>query len=844
MPASKANRRWLKIAGISVAVALLLGFGGMWYLSPQCEDEGCPPVDRLRSYRPPEPPQIYDADGELAGQLSGPRRVVVDMEEVPEIVREGYIAVEDRRFREHGGVDYMGGLRAFWRNVTAGEIVEGGSTITMQLARNVFGPEVLDYSRWHRKLTEIRMAREIEGQLDKDRILRLYLNQIYLGDGVYGVETAARHYFGKSVSDVTPEEAALLVGLAQSPEGYNPRRNPQRALERRNNVLEILAREGVITPEEMAEARESDIDLTESSAHSDWGANAYYFAAVRRELREIFPLREDRVGVRIHTGLDPRLQEVAQEALRWQLRQIESGRYGAFRHDVAPDDLSQAVGVSPYLQGMIVAMDPESGRVRALMSGRDYRHSEFDRAFQARRQSGSAFKPIVYSAALGQGLRLSQEISTEPVRFARSGMEDWEPQDHASGQKLTVRDALVHSSNSAAVRVGTRVGIDRVIRQAHTLGIEDEIPHYPSIYLGAADVIPARLTAAYAAFGNGGRRVEPHLIDRVENPDGRVLWQREVETARALSPEIAFLLLDVMRDVVNRGTGWRARESGYRGPAAGKTGTTNESRDGWFIGMSPELLTGVWVGFDRPQTIVSDAGGGDLAAPAWGRFMHWAHMGESLQEWSPPPGVTRVRLDAETGFPLAEGCPFEGPVQTEYFISGTQPHGYCPSEGDRFYYRTEEGRWAWDSTGGYWRRQQLREDSVRAGRADTLGDEEDRRTIFYRGDEEREERLERERDRLQNERERRATVLDSLRRAREGRERGDTARPPPPDTTDTTRVRTRDTIRVRPDTTGPRRDTTGTPPDTIPPDTSRIRPDTSRVESAPSPDAAGGPTGR
>ena len=498
MSEPKRDHRWLKVAGISLAVALLLGFGGMWYLSPECEDEGCPPVERLRTYRPPEPPQIHDEDGELAGQLSGPSRIVVELEEVPDVVREGYVAVEDRRFREHGGVDYMGGLRALWKNIAAGGVVEGGSTITMQLARNVFGPEVLEYSRWHRKLTEIRLAREIEGQLEKDEILQLYLNQIYLGDGVYGVETAARHYFGKPVSEVTPAEAALIVGLAKNPEGYNPRRHPERARERRNTVLEIMAREGVITSEELAQARESEIELAESDAHTEWGPNAYYFSAVRRELREIFPLREDRVGVRIYTGLDTRLQESAQEALHWQIRQIESGRYGAYTHDVAPDSLAQAQGTSPYLQGMLVAMDPQSGAVRALMGGRDFSHSEFDRAFQARRQPGSAFKPIVYSAALEQGLRLSQEISTEPVRFARRGMEDWEPQDHAGGEELTVRDALVYSSNSAAVRVGTRVGIHRVIRQARDLGIEGEIPEYPSVYLGSADVVPAQLTAAYA----------------------------------------------------------------------------------------------------------------------------------------------------------------------------------------------------------------------------------------------------------------------------------------------------------------------------------------------------------
>lgn len=676
-----------------LALVLLLPVGvvvGVWMAEPDCQDTGCPSLDALEAYRPPEPPHLYDRSGTLVGHLSGPRRMVVDLEDVPAWIRDGFVAVEDRRFWEHDGVDLRGGLRALAANLKAGGIEEGASTITMQLVRNVFGDEVLGYSLWRRKLTEIAMARKVEDRLSKTEILEVYLNQIYLGDGVYGVESAARHYFGKPVSRVTLGEAALIVGLAKNPEGYNPRRNVERARARRDVVLDVFVREGVVAGEEAAPVLDEEVRVTPTPA--DWGENAYYFAAVRRELRRLIPEPRERSGLRVHTGLDPALQNAAAASLRSQIEAVEAGQYGAYGHPRPGSDDGEAGrdGTSPYLQGMVVALDARSGEVRAVVGGRDYARSEFDRAFLAQRQPGSSFKPILYSAALADGLRLSDIVPTTPVTLRQASGPVWEPREGGDEEALSVRDALALSSNSAAVRVGQAVGIEAVARQAGRLGITTPIPSYPSIFLGAADVIPAELTAAYAAFANGGVRVEPHLITRIEDPEGQVLWRAETRGTRAVDPGVAFLMVDALRDVVDRGTGWRVREAGFRGPAAGKTGTTDESRDVWFVGMTPDLVAGVWLGFDRPRTIVPGASGGRLAAPVWGRMMREAGADRLEGAWHPPAGVVTARVDRETGYLATDACP-EELVGPEYFLAGTEPVAQCPTHEQDLFHRILQG---------------------------------------------------------------------------------------------------------------------------------------------------------
>jgi penicillin-binding protein 1A len=829
------NQRWGKTMMISLAAAIGVGLIIGDALLPDCEHEGCPAVERLRTYRPPEPAKIMDSSGELAGQLHGPRRTVVGLDSIPELVREGYIAVEDRRFRDHGGVDFTGAARAFFRNLGSGGVEEGASTITMQLARNVFGEEVLDYNRWHRKASEIRTSHEIEDQLTKDQILELYLNQIYLGDGVWGVETAARHYFGKSVTEVNENEAAVLIGLAKNPEGYNPNRNPERARERRDLVLDILAGEGLMTAAEASTIKAMDIEVVEDPEQiSEWGTNAYYMGAVWRELRELMPNPVDRQGMRVFTGLDQRAQSAAAVALVAEIRAIESGKLGRFRGTAAPAELERAKGDSPYLQGMVVAMDAQTGLVTTLVGGRDYDHSEFDRAFQAKRQPGSAFKPIVYLTALASGLRPSEVIPTDPIRLAQRGSDDWMPDDHVSSARLTVRDALVFSSNAASVRVGQRAGIDRVVDQAHSMGITTDLTRYPSIFLGAGEVIPAELVAAYATFGNGGHTIAPHLITKIEDAHGNVVYERLPQaSAVAVDERLGFLVLDMMRDVVRRGTGTRASLPGI--PVAGKTGTTNDSKDLWFIGLTPKRVAGVWIGFDQPRTVIADMGGGDAAAPVWARFMTVAVRNDKgTGAWSMPRGVVQASVDSETGYRWGPGC--VGQARNEYFLAGTEPVAECPDWGTGWFMNAL-GQWEYrgspsDSLG--YSSYSYGSDTLRYGRYQTTYGDSARtqgRTIFWQDTAV---------DGAEFERRRRAQ-LDSLDRAWEQRRtspapvvepsRTDTDRPfdAAPDTfrrAPRMRVEPTDTVRIR-------SQPTGTPPAPTP--APRASTPTPTVEPTPEP---------
>lgn len=668
-------KRPLLISGIALAVstAVLVPLAGPLTMA-------CPPVAALRAYQPPEASHVYARDSTLIADLSPQRRTVVDLDRIPREVRDGFVAVEDRRFWSHGGIDLRGLARAVWRDLISLSFKEGFSTIQMQLARNVFPEQLPRAKTVDRKVCEMRLALRMDGEFSREEVLELYLNQIYLGDGRYGVEEAAQGYFGKTIGQVDAAEAALLVGLVQSPEGHNPRKHPDRALRRRNVVLEVMAREGVLSPEAARAAQEAPIRLAPPREAST--SAPYVVAAVRQEIRERFGADADIRGLRVYTGIDPALQRAAQAALGAGIERIESGAYGRYRHP-RPEAGGTAGGESAadYLQGLVVSLDPQTGALRALVGGRDFALSQFDRALQARRQPGSAFKPIVYAAALERRIPITTRVSTIPVAVDNPGSQDWRPGDHLpdSVETLPFRDALARSSNVAAVRVGQWVGPERVAELGKGLGLTTPIPNYPSIFLGAAEVVPAELVAAYAAFGNGGFRVRPHLITRVEDDNGTILWEAPATRERALDEGVAFLTLSMMRDVVDHGTGAAARRGGYYGPAAGKTGTTNEGKDAWFVGLTPELATGVWLGFDRPAPILPSASGGALAAPVWGEFMATAYRDHEPEGyWTPPASLYQVVIDVGSGFRATRNCPPEE-IRTEYFLAGTEPRDYCPT---------------------------------------------------------------------------------------------------------------------------------------------------------------------
>jgi penicillin-binding protein 1A len=667
--ARRGTPTWLRVVVTVLVVCTGVAAAGVAAIWPRCSGVACPSVTALRLYTPPQASQVLDRDGKLVAHLAPERRTVVPIKRIPAHVSGAFLAVEDKRFYDHGGVDYRRVGGALVRDVQTMSWDEGFSTLTMQLARNVFPEHLSREKTLRRKLWEVVLARRIEDAFAKDEILEMYLNQIYLGGPFYGVEAASRGYFGKPVSRLDNAQAALLAALPKAPAYYDPRRNPAAALERRNLVLELMARAGVISPAEAAEAKEKPLGLVPPAEAG--GKAPYFLAAVRRELRERFGEDAETQGLRVYTTLDPRLQATAERELVKQVRAVEAGRFGRFRGR----SCAQGAGGNPdaCLQGLFVAIDADEGDVLALVGGRDFAGSQFDRVTQAKRQAGSAFKPIVFAAALTEGVPISTPLLGPD---AVDSLGDYRPADHVSdAQNVDLREALRLSSNRATVVLGNRVGADRVIRAAKDLGLTTPIQPYPSTFLGAAEVVPMELVAAYTAFAAGGSVVRPRLIRRVEDAEGNVLYESRVSKRFALSPGVAFLTTSMMRDVVDRGTGSGVRTAGlpYAVPVAGKTGTTNEGADVWFVGATPDLVAGVWLGFDKPKAILRDASGGGLAAPVWGRVMadHYTRHAPPTP-WAAPSDLVPVQIDRRTGKRATAGCPQED-VVTEYFVSGSEP---------------------------------------------------------------------------------------------------------------------------------------------------------------------------
>jgi penicillin-binding protein 1A len=670
-----------------VALRVLGGFAALgvlvwaWIWFAPCWLGGCAPVDDLAEYQA-EGSVLLDVDGEPFGTLATVNRSIISIDSLPPHVTQAFLAVEDQRFYDHGGIDFRRMAGAVISNIEAGGVAEGASTITQQLARNLF-PEWLPYQERsiRRKILEARVARQIERKFEKEKILELYLNHIYLGEGAYGIEAAARTYFGKPAAELTIAEAALIGGLPQAPSEINPVADPESARARRDLVLEQMAQAGYITPAQAEEARSTEIALTEGDARSSGPRGSYFIERVRREMEEVVGSRFYTAGLRIHTTMDSEAQSAAEEELARQLDAIEAGAFGAYRYGTYPEDRDATGdnGETTYAQGAVVLMDASSGEVRALVGGRDFEDSKFDRAMQAKRQPGSAFKPFVYLAALERYGSPIHIVRDEPVRMVLSGGRVWEPRNYTGRYDgpITLREAITRSKNAATVNLAQEMGMAPVIGAARDLGISGDIEDVPSTALGVAEVRPIELVRAYAALANGGTLVEPHFIRRVVDRHGRVVWEASPQSERVIDPAQAFVLTTMLQDVVSRGTGTAARVGGYGGPAAGKTGTTNDAADVWFIGYTPELVGGVWMGMDERKTLVRGASGGTLAAPVWGRIMGRVYSGRPTPSgWSPPAGVSTAQVDRATGAVIDESCPARGPTYTEYFI-GRVPLSTC-----------------------------------------------------------------------------------------------------------------------------------------------------------------------
>jgi penicillin-binding protein 1A len=589
---------------------------------------------------------FYGADGRPWFALDESRRDV-SLSEISPHLRRAVIAVEDRRFYRHPGLDPIGMGRAALRNLRRGTVVEGGSTLTQQLARTLF---LGNQRTLGRKVKEAMLAVMIEDQLRKDQILELYLNRIYLSAGTYGVETMSRRLFAKRARDVTLAEAAVIAGLIRAPSALSPWSNLDGALARSDVVLSRMRAAGLVTPEEERQARTARLRITSSPGLAN--ARSGYAKEFLRQLYRDEVGGDDAPDWEVHTTFLPAIQQAAEQAVARGLERL--GR--------------------PGLQAALVALDPETGDILGLVGGRDFTASSFNRAVRSRRQPGSAFKPFVYAAALERGMSPVTVLANLNAVVA-PGRDEWTPRNAEDApEEATLRQALLESNNQAAVALELKLGTNQVLRVADAVGLHDQ-PNVASLALGTGLVTPLELTAAYAAFPNGGLAVVPRGIVRVLDGEGSVVHETPTRTHRALSEAAAFQALTMLRDVVDMGTGATARSLGVRGAVGGKTGTTSEFKDAWFVGFTSSVVAGVWVGFDQPEPIGSEAYGARVALPIWADFMRRAARVRPGDEFSVPPGLREVELCRVSYLRPVAGCP----TYIEYFKDGDDvPHRLCP----------------------------------------------------------------------------------------------------------------------------------------------------------------------
>ena len=618
---------WVSAAGVLVLA---------WRFAGTMDDTS----DLARIHPQPQATVVYDRLDHSAFRFYLEQRIDVTLDRVSPHMVNAILAAEDRRFYRHHGLDAVRIAKAAWRNWRAGRILEGGSTITQQLAR----AEQLSPARtFTRKIREAAIAARIEERYSKSEILEAYLNTVYFGDGYYGVEAASRGYFGKSAADLEPHEAALLAALVRSPSGYSPTANPSRARARRNLVLRLMRDTSALTDAEYRASvgkplRASPGGATVQAASSG-PCGLYFQEEVRRELMARFGGKEVlQGGLRVYTGYDAEMQCAAERAIVTRVAQIAKARKSA-----------------KDLQGSLVAIEPSTGEVRALVGGRDFNASSFDRATQARRQPGSAFKPIIYAAALEHGYAPASVLRNLDEPIMANG-RPWLPAGEHEETQYTLRSALKISSNRAAARLLQQVGLGTATYYAQRLGIASRLPAVPSLALGTGGVTLMELTSAYAVFANQGIAVTPHLITRVEDRTGHLVWAADPAPHPAVTRATAFMMTSMLADVIASGTGTGARAAGFKLPAAGKTGTTDDYDDAWFIGYTPHLVAGVWFGMDQPARIMNRGFAAVVAVPAWAEFMKHATAHDRPDWYDVPPDVEKVEICRLSGLRATEAC--------------------------------------------------------------------------------------------------------------------------------------------------------------------------------------------
>ncbi|HXF92024.1 MAG TPA: PBP1A family penicillin-binding protein [Nitrospiraceae bacterium] len=759
-------RRWAWWQIVLAAGTLLVFLAGgsaagvLWYFS-----QDLPPLDPLQNYQPSLVTRVYSDDRQIIGQFFIERRLLTPLQEIPKPLIQAVIAVEDTRFFEHPGLDVVGILRAAWTNLRRGGRVEGASTITQQLARSLFlSPE----RTFERKLKELILAYKMELVLTKEQILEMYLNQIYFGQGAYGVAAAAQTYFGKELPKLTLAEAAFLAGMPKSPSAYSPFKAPERAKKRQEHVLARMEEAGFITPEEREQAAAEPLAFRRPGAEQ---IAPYFIEHVRQLL--VAKYGEAMVykgGLEVFTTLNVEMQKAAEAAVRNGLRDLDKrqGWRGPLRsvdpaaltanppaasqmwkegdimegvvtkvgkdhvwvhlgtgvgrlsfddmawakrrlkgrdptkdfvwvHNpkqlVKPGDVIEVavkkvdrdfvhlrLEQTPIVEGGLVAIDPKTGAIRAMVGGFDFNRSEYNRAVMAHRQPGSAFKPIIYATALSQGMSPATLVLDAPVVYEQEDEEKiWKPENYERRffGMISLREALIHSRNLATVRLLEKVGVRNVIEFARSVGIVSPLTPDLSLALGSSSVSLVELVSAYGVFVNQGMRVEPYAIASVKDNAGRTLEETVPEPRQAIPKETAYLITNMMEDVVQRGTGQLAKSIGR--PVAGKTGTTNDYTDAWFIGATPNLAAGTWVGFDDRRPLGETESGAHAALPIWINFMKEALKQLPVVPFTIPDDVVFVKVDPSTGL-LTSDQGEQGTV--ELFAKGTEPTQVAPQRLD------------------------------------------------------------------------------------------------------------------------------------------------------------------
>lgn len=759
-----------RLGKILAVTAVLLVLGTVAVLSAVAAyfqlERSLPSIQSLRDYRPAIVSTMYAADGTVIGEFAAERRYVRPLKDFPRPVILAFLAAEDAKFYEHRGLDFAGIVRAMMKNIEAGGIVQGGSTITQQVVKSLLlTPE----RTWVRKIKEAILAYRIDRSMTKDEILYLYLNQIYLGSGAYGVEAAARTYFGLSAHELSLAQAALLAGLPKAPSRYSPFQNLDKALERQQYVLDRMVEVGFLSQEEAMRARQEPLGLVESGTATTYPMNSFT-EEVRRLVEQKYGAQMlYREGLSIHTTLDIRAQRLAEKAVMEGLRELDKrhgyrGPHGRapeadaarFSKDLAkkyphpaPDDVVEAMVMGcdtqarrcqvdlgagrsavldvkaakwasgyfssrrtlfakgdlvwvrvppsageaapwtvsleqePQTEGAFLAMDPQTGRVLCMVGGKDFSKSQFNRATQAYRQPGSAFKPIIYATALEKGYTAASVLIDSPiVKDDPSLSGPWRPAnyDNTFWGPISLRDALIHSRNVVTIKLLESVGIQDVLDMARRLGIRSPLTPTLSLALGASGVSLWELVTAYSAFAAQGWRVEPYLVEAVYDRNGRLLEKHEVRQEQALSAQTAFILTDILQGVIREGTARSVRS--INRPAAGKTGTTNELKDAWFVGYTPDLLAGVWVGHDDHRlSLGSKETGGRAAAPIWLSFMQEYLRDKPVENFPVPENIVFAKVGRRTG---GEAAPEGGREAFAPFVEGTQPSALreTPSAGE------------------------------------------------------------------------------------------------------------------------------------------------------------------